>query len=140
MTTETTTDYADPSAGNGDAFKPADHKGALLLISNITQVMDVTTEFGVANPIECNLAILDGEHKGDTYESTYLFGVALINSLKKHHGTATRVLARLGQGDAKPGRSAPWILEAATDADREVARKYDAYVATQTPAAQEDAF
>ena len=125
-------DYADPSAGNGDAFKPAEHKGALLLISNIAQEMDVVTEFGTANPIRCDVAVLDGEHKGDTYSDTFLFGVALINSLKRHSGTAAKVLGRLGQGDAKPGRSAPWLLEAATDADRDTAHKYEAYVATQT--------
>ena len=135
--TETST-YADPSAGNGDAFKPAEHKGALLLISRINQEMDVVTEFGTANPIRCDVAVLDGEHKGDTYADTFLFGVALINSLKRHTGTDVKVLGRLGQGDAKPGRSAPWLLEAATDADRDVARKYEAYIATQT--APEDAF
>ena len=127
------TEYADPAAGNGDAFKPAEHKGALLLITNIRQEMDVVTEFGTANPIACNIAVLDGEHKADTYTDTFLFGVALINKLKQFAGSDRKVLARLGQGDAKPGRSAPWILEPGTDADKEIARKYEDYLAKQAP-------
>lgn len=124
----TDTTYADPSAGNGDAFKPAEHKGALILVSSIRQEREVVTEFGTADPICCTIAVIDGEHKGDTYTDTFLFGVALINSLKRHSGTDAKVLARLGQGIAKPGRSAPWILEAATDEDREAARKYEASI------------
>jgi hypothetical protein len=127
----TQTDYADPAAGNGDAFKPGEHKGALLLITKIRQEHDVVTEFGTANPIACNVAVLDGEHKGDTFTDTFLFGVALINKLKAYDGTDTKVLARLGQGDAKPGRSAPWILEPASDDDKVTARKYETWVAEQ---------
>ena len=139
MTNTATDTYADPSAGNGDAFKPAEHKAALLLISGITQEFGIVTEFGTADPIRCDVADLDGEHKGDTYADTFLFGVALINSLKRHSGTGMKVLARLGQGEAKPGRSAPWILDAANETDKETAHKYEAYVATQT-AAETDAF
>jgi hypothetical protein len=136
----TTTEYADPAAGNGDTFKPAEHKGALLLITNIRQEMDVVTEFGTANPIACNIAVLDGEHKADTYTDTFLFGVALINKLKAFADTDKKVLARLGQGDAKPGRSAPWILEPGTDADKETARKYEEYAAKQAATDEIDLF
>ena len=134
----TTTDYADPAASNGDTFKPAEHNGALLLITGIVQEHDVVTEFGTANPIRCNIAVLDGDHKADTYNDTFLFGVALINKLKAYDGTDKKVLARLGQGDAKPGRSAPWILEPGTDADRETARKYEEWAAKQAPAPIDD--
>jgi hypothetical protein len=136
----TDTDYADPAAGNGDAFKPAEHRGALLLITNIRQEMDVVTEFGTANPIACNVAVLDGDHKGDTFTDTFLFGVALINKLKTFAGTDTKVLARLGQGDAKPGRSAPWILDPATEDDKAIARRYEAHIATTAAAPAEEPF
>jgi arginine/ornithine N-succinyltransferase beta subunit len=40
------------------------------------------------------------------------FNVALKNALKEKIGQ--KVLARIGQGTAKPGKSAPWVLIDAT--------------------------
>jgi len=39
-------------------------------------------------------------------------------------------VGRLGQGLAKPGKSAPWVLNAPTQADVTIAEKYVAHVAT----------
>jgi len=52
--------------------------------------------------------------------------VALRSALKPNIGKS--VLARLGQGVAKPGKSAPWILIDAT-ADEEAVAKATAYLA-----------
>ena len=123
-------DFATPSAALGDEFKPAAHVGELLLIDVVEHVETMTTEFGETRPIRCNIAVLDGEHKGDVAHDTMLFGIALVNSLKGNVGK--KVLGRLGQGVAKPGRSAPWILDDPTDDDKTTARKYLSYIAEQT--------
>ena len=54
------------------------------------------------------------------------FNVALKNSLKSKIGQ--KVLARIGQGAAKPGKSAPWILLDATG-DAEAVAKANAFIA-----------
>ena len=136
--TNTLDDFETPAASNGDEFKPAAHKGALLLIDVTEHCAEIVTEFGPSRPIRCNVAVLDGEHKGDVANDTLLFGVALVNSLKGSVGK--KVLGRLGQGVAKPGRSAPWILTDPTDDDKAVARKYLAYVAASAAPVVEDAF
>ena len=128
-------DFETPAAANGDEFKPAAHKGELLLIDVLEHVETITTEFGEARPIRCNIAVLDGEHKGDVAEDTLLFGVALINSLKGKVGK--KVLGRLGQGVAKPGRSAPWLLDDPTEDDKATARKYLTWVAEQAAASSD---
>ena len=63
---------------------------------------------------------------------TLIFPRILVSSLKPNVGKV--VLGRLGKGVAKPGQSAPWTLSAPTEDDIAVARKYDAYKATQVAA------
>jgi hypothetical protein len=60
-----------------------------------------------------------------------VFPKVLASQLRSSVGG--KVIGRLGQGIAKPGQSAPWTLNAATDADKETGRKYLAYIATQVP-------
>jgi hypothetical protein len=124
------TQYAIPAAGGGDKLPLADLIGALLRIDVVEQVMDVQTTFGLTNPIRCNVAVLDGAKKAETFDDTLIFPRAMISQLKPKVGEV--VVARLGKGVAKAGQSAPWLLEAPTEEDIAVARKYDAYVAEQT--------
>ena len=131
------TTYADPAAGGGDKLPLKDVLGSLLLIDVIAQENDVQTSFGPANPIRANVAVLDGGLKGERFDDTLIFPRVLISQLRPNVGA--KVLARLGQLPAKPGQSPAWTLQPATDADRSVAEKYEAYVATQA-AAQNDAF
>ena len=55
------------------------------------------------------------------------FNVALKNALKAKIGQ--KVLARIGQGTAKPGKSAPWILLDAT-ADATAVAKANAFISS----------
>jgi hypothetical protein len=60
------------------------------------------------------------------------FNVALKNALKAKVGQ--KVLARIGQGTAKPGKSAPWILNDATG-DVAAVAKANAFIGgANTPA------
>ena len=62
----------------------------------------------------------------EEHTSVLFFNIALRTSLKPNIGKS--VLARIGQGVAKPGKSAPWILIDATT-DAEAVAKATAYLA-----------
>ena len=64
------------------------------------------------------------------HNNVLFFNVALKNSLKSKVGH--KVLARIGQGVAKPGKSAPWILLDATG-DAVAVAKANAYIGAVVP-------
>jgi len=92
--------------------KPADLQGHLLIITPTAYKTGITTSLGEAEAIECDVVDLDTDEQ---HFSVLFFNVALRSALKPNIGS--QVLARIGQGIAKPGKSAPWILlDATTDA------------------------
>lgn len=123
------TDYAIPSTGSGDKLPLAELVGALLRFDVLESLTNVVTTFGPADPIRCNVAVLDGPLKAQTFTDTLVFPRVLASQLRPSVGKV--VLGRLGKGTAKAGQSAPWLLTAPTDDDIATARKYDAYVATK---------
>jgi hypothetical protein len=125
-------DYSAPAAPGGDKFPLADLHGSLLRITVTKEERDVPTAFGLSNPVRCDVVVLDGEHKGETYEDTLLFPKVLASQLRSFVGKPP-VVARLGRGVAKPGQSAPWVLAAASEDDYATARKYDTYMASKAP-------
>jgi hypothetical protein len=97
---------------NEGNIKVADLAGQLLIITPTDYKTGIKTVHGDAEAVEVTLVNLDTDK---TYDSVLFFNVALRNSLKQKIGQ--KVLARIGQGTAKPGKSAPWILlDATTDA------------------------
>jgi hypothetical protein len=126
--------FKDPSVG-GDRLDLDELKGSLLLFSVHEQMPEMQTSFGTSTPIRADLAVLDGEHKGRTYTDTLIFPKVLQGNLRGSIGEM--VIGRLGKGQAKAGQSAPWILEAATDADKQVGERYLAHVAAQVAASEE---
>jgi hypothetical protein len=97
---------------NESGPKVADLAGQLLIITPTDYKTGIKTIHGDAEAVEVSLVNLD---TNKTYESVLFFNVALRSSLKQKIGQ--KVLARIGQGTAKPGKSAPWILlDATTDA------------------------
>jgi hypothetical protein len=100
-----------PPSMNESGPKVADLAGQLLIITPTEYKTGIKTIHGDAEAVEVSLVNLD---TNKTYESVLFFNVALRNSLKQKIGQ--KVLARIGQGTAKPGKSAPWILlDATTD-------------------------
>ena len=99
-------------ASSGDSVKPADLQGHLLIIKPVEYKTGIQTTLGEAEAIEVDLVDLD---TNEQHSSVLFFNVALRSALKPNIGKS--VLARIGQGVAKPGKSAPWILiDATTDA------------------------
>ena len=101
--------FTAPTQGGGDSVKVADLAGKLLIITPIEHKREITTVHGVTDAVEVNIVDLDGD---STHDNILFFNIALKNALKDKIGQ--RVLARIGQGSAKPGKSAPWILIDAT--------------------------
>ena len=104
------TQFAAP-AGMSDFVPLADLNGHLLLITPLEYKTGISTVHGDSDAIEVDLVDLD---TGVSESSRLLFNAALKSALKPNIGA--KVLATLSQGSAKPGKSAPWILVAATDA------------------------
>lgn len=100
--------FAAPSNAN-ENVKVADLANHLLIIDPVEYKTGISTVHGEAEAIEVNVIDLD---TGKQHSSLLWFNVALRNSLKGKIGQ--RVLAKIGQGTAKPGKSAPWILIDAT--------------------------
>ena len=125
--------FSAPSS-NSESVKVADLNGHLLIVEPIEYKTGIPTVHGDADAIEVRINDLD---TGFTHDSVLFFNVALKNALKSKVGQ--KVLARIGQGTAKPGKSAPWILLDATG-DADAVAKANAFIAgasapaTATPA------
>ncbi len=113
--------FSAPS-NNTESVKVADLNGHLLILEPIEYKTGITTVHGDADAIEVRIVDLD---TNQTHESVLFFNVALKNALKTKIGQ--KVLARIGQGVAKPGKSAPWILVDAT-ADASAVAKANAFI------------
>lgn len=110
--------FATPSAPSG-GITWADHKGKLLLIEPQSFEAGIQTSFGPADAVKATVSVV-GE--SDVYEDTLIFPKILVSQTKSQVGA--KILGRLGQGQAKPGQSAPWQLEEATADDIATAEKW----------------
>jgi hypothetical protein len=130
-----TTPFAAPS-NTQEGVKVADLANHLLIITPVEYKTGIQTVHGLAEAVEVNVVDLDTNQE---HGSLLWFNVGLRNSLKSKVGQ--KVLARIGQGTAKPGKSAPWILVDATG-DATAVAKANAYLVaelegkTSAPAAQ----
>ena len=112
------------SPGNqSESVKVADLANHLLIITPVEYKTGIQTVHGIAEAVEVNVYDLDTNTE---HNSLLWFNVALRNALKTKLNQ--KVLARIGQGPAKPGKSAPWILLDATS-DAAAIAKANAYLA-----------
>jgi len=116
------TTFADPSAPGGDKLPLADINGSLLLFEVHEALKDVNTVHGPCDPVRVTCHVLDGTSKGEVYDDALVFPKILSSQLRDKVGGV--VVARLGQGIAKPGQSAPWTLNAVTEAEKTSAATY----------------
>ena len=124
--------FSSPSS-TSEGIKVADLANHLLIIEPVEYKTGIDTVHGKAEAVEVNVVDLDNGNA--KHDNLLWFNVALRNALKTKIGH--KVLARIGQGSAKPGKSAPWILLDAT-ADASAVAKANAYLisapAPATPA------
>lgn len=110
--------FKQPSSSSGPDLKAL--YGSLLLITP-KRVELRKTKFGEKEALVADMAVLDGEHGGETYENFLIWGVWLIDQLKPLIGSGDRQLGRLTQLPAKAGQTAAWALDGFTAADEELA-------------------
>lgn len=110
--------------------KVADLEGKLLVIEPTDFKTEIPTVHGVADAIQVNLLDVDS---GTRYNDVLFFNVALKSALIPKIGQ--KVLARIGKGVAKPGKSAPWILIDASKEEHAIA-KAQAAMGASHPAVQ----
>ena len=103
----------------GDQIKVAEHLGSLALIYVHEFREDFPTVHGPSDAVVADVHILDGATAGKSFGNTMLFNKALVGSLRSAAG-GDPVLGRIAQGVAKPGQTAPYILQPFTDADAKV--------------------
>lgn len=131
-----TSPYAAPAApGSGDRLEWSEHNGALLLFEVLGTKEGIATQHGTADAVAVNVAVLDGQHKGAQHRDVLVFPKVLCSQLRPSVGQ--KVLGRLGQGEKKAGKSAPWTLTAPTPDDVTTAQKFEAYIAKQAASESE---
>jgi len=115
--------FGAPASATGIDWK--DLKGALVLVKPFENVADIKTVHGPSNAVRADVIVLDGKGSVDAetvYSDTLIFPKVLQSQVKGSIGGM--VLGRLGQGTAKPGQSAPWMLSEAVPADKEIGLAY----------------
>lgn len=130
-------DFNQPAEG-GDRFPFKDHVGTLALFSVLEYKTGITTSFGEKDAVAADIHVIDGPSAGQVFENSLIFQGAVIGALKGFVG-GSPVLARIGQGVAKPGQNPPYVLNPFTQADAQVAGAYWARVQAgqmQQPQAQ----
>jgi hypothetical protein len=125
--------FSSPS-NTSEGVKVADLANHLLIITPVEYKTGIQTVHGLAEAVEVNVVDLDTNTQHD---SLLWFNVGLRNSLKSKVGQ--KVLARIGQGTAKPGKSAPWILVDATGDASAVAKANSYLGSAPAPAAPKPA-
>lgn len=126
--------FVAPTSLEGSSVKLADLNGHLCIFKPTAYKENIETTLGKAEAIECDVIDVDTatEHK-----SVLFFNVAVRSALKPNIGK--QVLARVGQGVAKPGKSAPWILVNALDNQADVAKATAFLTAVVAPATSQAA-
>lgn len=122
MTTATTDPFDGPSSSTGISWETL--KDRLLLITPHEVIKDFQTSYGMTDTIRADVVVLDGPGSPEEYKDTLIFPKVLQGQVRANAGTGRMNLGRLGQGNKKPGQSAPWQLGEPTDADKTVARSY----------------
>ncbi|AKA61780.1 hypothetical protein SEA_MAIH_41 [Streptomyces phage Maih] len=128
------------SAGSYVAIK--DLMGELVLFTPTEYVEEVKTDFGDKDAVMANLVVLTAEGGPAEYDDQMIFQGSLIGQLKRKIPGGRKLLGVVAKGEAKKGQNAPYILNAPTDEQKQMARDYLAgrVVAAATESEPEDPF
>lgn len=143
----------------GEYVSIKDLLGELVLFTPTEYVEEVETSFGTKDAVVTDLVVLTQD--ATEYTDVMVFQGSLIGALKRRipvtggtvrneDGTARvvspkagrKMLGVIAKGEAKKGQSAPFILDAPTDEQAQMARDYLAgrIIKAAAPAADEDPF
>lgn len=108
-----------PGGGQWDKQFHLDHLHVFIANGGFS-AEDVETSFGTSGAIKCDHIVCVGCR--EVIDDQLVFGAALVPRLDGAESNI--VVGRLGQGLAKPGRSAPWVLDDPTDDDLATAERF----------------
>lgn len=101
-------------------WREENHLGALCVFQPLELLPSFETEYGVKPALRCTVTVVAGPGAGARYEDALVFGTVVIGQLRESTGRS--VLARLIQGDKRPGKRPPWKLDGdVSNEDRELA-------------------
>lgn len=110
-------EFSSPASTTGVDWQAT--KGHLLLVSPLSVEEKVNTSLGEKDAIRADVVDLD---TGETFTDILVFPRVLQGQLRPKIGG--KVLGRLGQGTARPGQSAPWLLQDFTPDDAKKAQAW----------------
>lgn len=116
---------SDPYAAPGAPADPVNWQEigrSLLLIKPLSVETGIQTVHGAASAVRVNMTVLDGPQAGREYADALVFPRMMQAQLKGRINML--VLGRLSQGVPKPGQTAPWVLEPATEQDKQLADQH----------------
>jgi hypothetical protein len=118
--------FSAPAAGS--VLKPAEVEGHLLVVEPTEYIENMSTQMGNSDAVRCTVHDIT---TSETHEEVLWFSTVLVGSLRSRIGS--KVLGMMGKGVAKPGQTAPWLLQ---DASGEPAAVQAAktYLESRTPA------
>lgn len=103
------------NGATGGGEKITDYAGSPLLIRPRRFEAGIQTDYGVTDAIEADWIILDGSDGGAVHTGMVFSGV-LVKALHRYLESPNPLtLGVIGQGNAKPGKSAPWLLNPLED-------------------------
>lgn len=101
--------FSNPDTASG-GIKWGDYLGNALIVAP-QALDDINTAFGTKQAVRADIVVLDGPHAGENLDDVLIFPTVLRSQTKGKLGE--HLLVRLGQGNAKPGQSAPWVFDPA---------------------------
>jgi hypothetical protein len=115
--------FNDPAAGSG--VKITEFDGRLLLVTPVGYEEEVDTVHGKKDAVRANVVVIDEKAPtaSERHDDVLIFQGNLIGATKRYVGKGM-VVGRLGLGEAKPGKNAPWLLNTATDDEKTLVRTY----------------
>jgi hypothetical protein len=104
--------FAAPASASGIQW--SDLLGRLLVIEPKGVEKDIQTSLGAKDAVRADVHVIDGPSPS-SHDDVLIFPRVLISQTSSKVGEM--VLGRLGQGQAKPGQSAPWQIQAPSEQD-----------------------
>ena len=118
-------DSADPFAsptGAGDGSKISDDLDQAILLRPTEYIPNLQTSQGTTDAVRADWIVLSGPNQGQVRNSSLIFQKVLKSELRSIMGTPKPMMvAVIGRGEAKGGKSAPYLFAAADDATKALA-------------------
>lgn len=118
-----------PADAKGSGANMSDFEGRLIILKPTGEEQTVDTKMGESTYIPAD--VLDVESPQDGWQSVWVFSAGVRSQLKAAARQGKPIVGVLGHGDAKPGKSAPWLV---LDPDaKQIAAAREAFVKADVP-------